>query len=180
MRRVVTGRTANGKSVFVKDEECPRGASMRGVKTFRMDPVWGTEGVPSLPAETEKDPTGGALRFFPAPGGTRFAVVTFPPAKDLEGAAAAGVDLAKATEEFYGRFPGLGDTMEHDVPGMHTTQTVDYGVVVSGEMELELDDGAKVHLKQGDCVVQNGTRHAWHNPGDREAVMAFAIVGATK
>jgi mannose-6-phosphate isomerase-like protein (cupin superfamily) len=61
---------------------------------------------------------------------------------------------------------------------MHTTHTVDYGVVISGEMHLELDDGKQVHLRPGDCVVQNGTRHAWRNLSGREAVMAFVAVGA--
>ncbi|MGH7857089.1 MAG: cupin domain-containing protein, partial [Candidatus Binatia bacterium] len=70
--------------------------------------------------------------------------------------------------------------MESDAPGMHTTQTVDYGVVLRGEISLELDDGAKVRLRPGDCVVQNGTRHAWRNESGRECVMAFVIVGAEK
>jgi len=70
--------------------------------------------------------------------------------------------------------------MEPDAPGMHTSQTVDYGVLIRGEVWLELDDGAKRLLKPGDCVIQNGTRHAWHNTSDRESVMAFVVVGADK
>ena len=46
---------------------------------------------------------------------------------------------------------------------MHTTDTVDIDVVISGEVDLELDDGSEVHLRPGDCVIQNGTRHAWRN-----------------
>ena len=77
---------------------------------------------------------------------------------------------------------GSGDagTMEPDAPGMHTSQTIDYGVVVRGEVWLELDDGAKRLLKPGDCVIQNGTRHAWHNTSSEECVMAFVVVGANK
>jgi quercetin dioxygenase-like cupin family protein len=70
--------------------------------------------------------------------------------------------------------------MEPDAPGMHATQTVDYGVVLRGQLSLELDDGAKVQLRPGDCVVQNGTRHAWRNESDQECVMAFVILGAEK
>jgi mannose-6-phosphate isomerase-like protein (cupin superfamily) len=51
-------------------------------------------------------------------------------------------------------------------------------VVISGEMHLELDDGKQVHLRPGDCVVQNGPRHAWRDLSGREAVMAFVVVGA--
>ena len=61
------------------------------------------------------------------------------------------------------KLPGLIDVLEPNHPGMHTTDTVDFDIVISGEVYLELDDGEEVLLKAGDCVVQNGTRHAWHN-----------------
>ena len=70
--------------------------------------------------------------------------------------------------------------MEVEHPGMHTTGTIDYGVVISGEIWLELDDRAEVHLKQGDCVVQNGTRHAWRNKSVEPCIMAFVMVGAKR
>ena len=66
------------------------------------------------------------------------------------------------------------------LPGMHTTDTIDYGVVVRGEMTLELDDGQKVHLRQGDCIVQNGTRHRWRNPLPEPCLMAFISVGGKR
>ena len=74
--------------------------------------------------------------------------------------------------------PGLTGYMEPDAPGMHTTDTIDFEVVLDGEVWLELDDGAEVHLQTGDTVVQNGTRHAWRNRGDVTARMAVFIVGA--
>jgi len=178
MKRVITGHGPDGKSVFVRDEPA-KGVAMEGVPRFRIDTVWSTESVPRLPPDGA-DPTALPTRFFPAPGGTRFCVVTFPPVADLERAESSGVNLAAAEQRFYGEFPGLAETMDPSEPGMHTSQTVDYGVVLSGQMRLELDDGASVLLGPGDCVVQNGTRHAWRNPGDRECVMAFVIVGATK
>jgi quercetin dioxygenase-like cupin family protein len=61
---------------------------------------------------------------------------------------------------------------------MHTTATVDCGVVLSGEATLELDDGATIVLKPGDTYVQNGTRHRWSNSGSVPAVLAVSIVGA--
>ena len=61
---------------------------------------------------------------------------------------------------------------------MHTTATIDYGVVISGQATLELDDGAKVALDAGDTYIQNGTRHRWSNPGDVPAVLAVALIGA--
>jgi quercetin dioxygenase-like cupin family protein len=61
---------------------------------------------------------------------------------------------------------------------MHTTATIDYGVVLSGEVILELDDGAKLTLRPGDTYIQNGTRHRWSNTGDVPAVLAVALIGA--
>ena len=67
--------------------------------------------------------------------------------------------------------------MESDQDGMHRTPTVDLICVLSGEIWLELD-AEEVHLREGDCVVQNGTRHAWRNKGDRPCTMAVVLVGA--
>jgi quercetin dioxygenase-like cupin family protein len=64
-------------------------------------------------------------------------------------------------------------------PGMHTTDTVDFDLVLSGKVYLVLDDGAEVLLKAGDSVVQNGTRHAWENRSSKDCVIAVALIGAT-
>ena len=63
---------------------------------------------------------------------------------------------------------------------MHQTDSVDYAMIVAGEIWLVLDDGAEVHLTPGDCVVQNGTRHAWHNREPEPCVMVGAVVGAER
>lgn len=62
---------------------------------------------------------------------------------------------------------------------MHTTPTIDYAIVLSGEVSLELDQGMEVLLRPQDVVVQNGTRHAWLNRSDTLAMVAFFMVGAT-
>jgi quercetin dioxygenase-like cupin family protein len=72
------------------------------------------------------------------------------------------------------------EVLEPAHPGMHTTDTVDFDVIASGEVYLELDDGAEVRLKAGDCVIQNGTRHAWHNRSSEKCVISVAIVGAER
>jgi quercetin dioxygenase-like cupin family protein len=61
---------------------------------------------------------------------------------------------------------------------MHTTQSVDIGIVQSGEVWLELDDDQEVKLTAGDYVIQNGTRHAWHNRSNEPCVMNFVLIGA--
>jgi mannose-6-phosphate isomerase-like protein (cupin superfamily) len=72
------------------------------------------------------------------------------------------------------------DVLEPDAPGMHMTDTVDFVVVLSGEAVLELDDGAEVTVRAGDCIVQNGTRHRWHNRTKTPCVTAVALVGAAR
>ncbi len=61
--------------------------------------------------------------------------------------------------------------------GLHTTKTIDYAVVLSGEIDLELDDG-DVHLTAGDVVVQRQTQHGWHNRSDKDCVMAFILISS--
>ncbi len=174
VRRVVTGQTSDGKSVFVSDDvvEPIRLPLMPGLE-FRR--VWGGD-------ETTTLPTGGAQpsapTFFPPEGGYRFTFVTLPP----EGSTAvtADLDLEQAVAEVNEKLPGMMEHMEPDHPGMHTTDTVDLDLIIAGEVDLELDAGAEVHLRPGDCVVQNGTRHAWHNRTSEPMTMLSILVGAKR
>ena len=100
---------------------------------------------------------------------------TLPPA-----GAQAPPDLGvpAALREADEKLPGLLAHFEPDGEGMHTTDTIDFGVVLSGEVVLEVDDGAETTLRPGDTVVQNGTRHRWTNRGKDPAVLAAVLVGA--
>ncbi|KQN02377.1 hypothetical protein ASE82_08440 [Sphingomonas sp. Leaf230] len=82
-----------------------------------------------------------------------------------------------AGKEWATRLPGLADTFKEQ-SHMHTTATLDYGMIVSGELWFDLDDGKSVHLHPGDVVVQQGTRHGWSNHGTVPATIVFFIVGA--
>ncbi len=88
--------------------------------------------------------------------------------------------MAAALAEANEKLPGGIEFMEMDNPGMHTSDTVDCIVVLSGEVTLELDDGQTVLLKAGDCVVQNGTRHAWRSTSSEPCVVAGTMVGARR
>lgn len=174
VRRVVTGQVNGGKSVFVSDEmlEPVTVSLMPGAEFHRL---WGADDTPKLP--TDGSPPS-QQQYFPPANGFRWGFFTLPPAGDS--ATMADVDIAKAMADLEEKLPGLAAHMEPDAPGMHTTDTVDFEVVLSGEVVLELDDGAEVTLKQGDTVVQNGTRHAWHNRGDVPVVIAVGIIGAVR
>ena len=76
------------------------------------------------------------------------------------------------------QFPGLGDTFDPAVPGMHRSSTVDVLYVVEGRCVSELDSGEKIELSAGDTFVQSGTMHAWRNPFDETCKIIGVIVGA--
>ena len=172
VRRVVTGHDADGKAVFVSDGPVePVMTALSASSAFHQ--IWNGDRAPRFPDDGARPaPT----TYFPPVGGFRFGMFTLPPAD--EPPPGPDVDLADAVAQLREGLPGLLDHMEPDAPGMHTTATIDFEVVLSGEVVLELDDGATVHLHPGDTVVQNGTRHQWHNPGAVPATLAVFIVGA--
>ncbi|WP_208104000.1 cupin domain-containing protein [Modestobacter roseus] len=137
--------------------------------------VYRTASSPALPAvEEETAPPRGPL--LPGPGETTLLIVQFPPDSVY---ASPHFDGAAAGQETYDFAPDFASRFEADAPGVHTTDSIDYDIVLDGEVWLELDDET-VHLRTGDVVVQNGTRHAWRNQGSRPATMAFVLIGASR
>jgi quercetin dioxygenase-like cupin family protein len=92
--------------------------------------------------------------------------------------APASLDLQAVLAEMEEKLPGLLAYLEPGNPGMHTTDTIDFEVVLSGEVILELDDGAEKLLRADDTVTQNGTCHRWGNRGTEPAVVAVFLIGA--
>jgi mannose-6-phosphate isomerase-like protein (cupin superfamily) len=173
IRRVVTGHDENGKAVFVADDQVE--ATTAQLTTTTYHELWRGDIEPVFPNAGEN---GAKSTFFPAPGGYRFFILTVPPGEghpDIE-----GLDLEAAIGELQEKLPGLIEVSEADNPGMHTTDTVDMEIILSGEIVLELDDGAEKTLRAGDVNIQNGTRHRWRNRGEVPAVMAVAIVGGSR
>ena len=158
--------------MFVTDEEvAPITLSLLPGTEFHR--LWGADETVGFPDDGTRPE---APRYFPPVGGFRFGFFTIPP--DGGTGAPEGLDIGAALAEFEERLPGMADYLERDNPGMHTTATVDYGIVISGEAILELDDGAKATLRPGDTYIQNGTRHRWSNTGDVPAVIAVTLLGA--
>lgn len=169
VRRVVTGHDGSGRSVVVSDEAAP----LQGPPGHNQGAagLWATQGTPSNAGAAE--PHAGVA--IPGPGGTAFVVVQYPPESDL--ATMTPEQRAIATASPAEHIDGLhkGDTLRHF--GMHFSETVDYGVMLSGEVTMLLDEG-EVTLRAGDVVVQRGAAHAWANRGTVPAMMAVVIVGA--
>jgi mannose-6-phosphate isomerase-like protein (cupin superfamily) len=138
--------------------------------------LWSTPALPTL-EDSVLDPTGRVNSIVPPLGGTQFMLVGFPPDRVMM---APSFDVPAAVSENLRYAPGLAEKFEPDNPGMHTTDTIDYAIVLRGEISLELDGGRIEHLRAGDFVIQNGTRHAWRNPGNEVALVAFVLIGAAR
>jgi hypothetical protein len=175
-RRIVTGHSLTGKSVFVSDMSAPRTTEFKHVPGFVTSLVWETPPQPSLPPP-EGDPAVSALWWVPRPGGTNLMFITFPPDSVMM---SSSFDAAAAQAEYMRVLPGLAEKFEIDNPGMHATETIDYGMLLDGELYLELDDGESKKLEPRDVVIQNGTRHAWRNKSDKPATMLFVLIGAQR
>lgn len=171
--RIVTGHDSAGQSSIVLEGRLPGGA-FEHTPGFGVGIAWKTTAQPRIEARPA-DSTAALSTVIPEQGGTLAMMVTFPPES-----AAQGGDPAAAGAEFARRLPGLAECFEPDAPGFHRSDTIDYGVVVEGEIWLELDGGVTRCLRQGDVIVQTGTRHAWRNRSDRPARVFFVLIGARR
>lgn len=178
-KRALTGRDAAGQSVFKSFDVTTKVVEIDSNPGLTFYELYMTEGVPQLTG-LEPDPMLKGTVAFPGPGGTMFRLISYPPKRPEGWKPPAGVTFKSALEEMSQKVPRMGDHFDLSAPGMHTSDTIDYGVVVRGEMTLELDDGQIVHLRQGDCIVQNGTRHRWRNPLPEPCLMAFISVGGKR
>jgi mannose-6-phosphate isomerase-like protein (cupin superfamily) len=171
--RVVTGHTPDGKAIVASDTKVD-GVTVGSLPGAEFHKLWGANEAPTFPDDGSPRP---ARLWFPPVGGFRFAMFTMAP---LSTALEEDIDWEAVRQELEEKLPGVVSqaNAESDNPGMHTTDTIDFEYVVSGEVWLELDDGGEVHLKAGDTVVQNGTRHAWRNKGSEPCRMVVFLVGA--
>ena len=172
VRRVVTGVDQEGKSVIVSDGPPPRSVALELAGGKKMTDLWHLSSPPRSPAD------GGDLdrnaNLVPPPGGTHWRVVQFSP----DSVAPRDADANDAAAEVSRKVPDWLTHADPSRPGMHQTPTIDFGIVLSGEIWLELDD-SEVHLKPGDCVVQRGTMHAWRNRSEKPCVMSFVLIDAS-
>jgi hypothetical protein len=169
IRRVVTGHDKNGKSVFVMDGKAPNVLEMASMPGVALTDLWRTDGAPASNSGNA-DAATGRIRLEPPSTGTILRIVEFPPDKKWRKIA----DAAKAFASIGAG--GAPDRTSSDAM-MHATATVDYIIVLKGEMYAILDKGEKL-LKAGDILVQRGTNHSWSVRGNKPAVVAAVLIGA--
>ncbi|MBN9739215.1 MULTISPECIES: cupin domain-containing protein [unclassified Pseudonocardia] len=183
IRRAIAGYTSTGKSTFVDSGIVPPvTADLYPGATYWL--VWGTEdGEMTVGANDEPV----QKPFFPGPGGSRLIAVRFAPNKAAgQGAGAGGETSPEALEAMRAdaeeKFPGLFEKHAADPAdaAFHTTDTIDYGFVVEGQISLVLDDGDEQVLPAGSFVMQRGTRHAWINRSDEPALVVYVLLGAKR
>jgi mannose-6-phosphate isomerase-like protein (cupin superfamily) len=172
IHRVVTGHNARGQAVVTSSGPLPTVIEVAAIPGTVFHEVWSTGESPARIANAP-DPTLGPLALPPPAGGTRIRFVDIPP--DTADFLAHGADRMQAA------FEQIGDAQASTVkansphPLMHRTESVDYGVVIDGELTLVLDEG-EVQLQAGSVVVQRGTNHAWANRSGRNCRMLFVLI----
>jgi hypothetical protein len=172
IRRIVTGHDAAGKAVVIADEVIA-GRTAKLFEGFKSFELWQTEAERNVP---HQGPLHEIRTYFPARHEVNCRVVEFPPDRAPDPSVLTPANLA----EMEAIAPGLMAHMEPDNPGMHTTDTIDFGIVLEGELELELDNGGLTKVVPGCIIVQNGTRHAWRNRSGKPAKVAFILLGAER
>lgn len=173
VRRVVTGHDANGKAVVISDGAAP----FVHINPQRPDnsstDVWRTETVPAVISANPEEPTLGPRRQLPTGNGTVVRINRFAP--ETEAIRNMNPDEAKAALAAMGNESASTFEENGRHPLMHRTETIDYAIVLSGEITMLLDD-SEIHLKSGDVLVQCGTNHAWSNRSDDFCEVAFILV----
>ena len=169
IRRVVTGHDRNGKSIFLEDRKAPNVLEMASMPGVALTDLWRTETSPASNSGS-KDTAAGKIKLEPPARGTILRIFEFPPDKVWRKAA----DAKKAFASI-----GAGGAPDHASADamMHATSTVDYIIVLKGEIYAIMDKGEKL-LKPGDVLIQRGTNHAWSNRTDAPATLAFVLIDA--
>jgi mannose-6-phosphate isomerase-like protein (cupin superfamily) len=172
IHRVVTGHDAAGKAIVSTEGALPTVVELSAIPGTVFHEVWSTAATPA-PADNGPDPTTGPLTLPPPKLGTRLRFVDIPPD--------TAEFLAHGAARMQEAFTEVGDAAASTVrahsphPLMHRTESVDYGIVIEGELTLVLDD-SEVQLRPGSVVIQRGTNHAWANRSQRPCRILFMLI----
>lgn len=174
IRRVVTGHDSNERSIIVSDASSPHVMALQGIPTFGVTEIWQTDSAPADNRAME-DPCRLPVQLAPPKRGTVIRVVEFPP--DKVWIKSANREKAFATMGKSGAQALAHDASANRHPMMHRTRSVDYAIVISGEIWAMMDTG-ETKMKAGDILVQRGTNHAWSNRSSAPCLVAFVLIDA--
>lgn len=171
MRRIVTGHNEQGKAVIVSDGAPPKIIELKAVPGTVFYEIWNTNASP-VPIDNSDDPTLRPLQLHPTPNGSIIRFVDIPPDSVQDNISDA--DIAAGFGQI-GAASAATHTDDSPHKLMHRTETIDYGILLSGELWLVLDEG-EAKLSPGDVVIQRGTNHAWANRSNEVARMVFILL----
>ena len=173
VRRVVTGHDEDGKAIVISDGPAPFVHVNTVNPEWYSTDIWRTSETPARIVPLADEPTLGPRRQMPQKHGTVLRINHFPPESE---------DVRRMDPEASRRaFAALGNEKAATFgkggrhPLMHRTETIDYAIVLSGEITMVMDD-RDVELKAGDVLVQCGTNHAWSNRSNAPCVIAFVLI----
>ncbi len=174
VRRVVTGHDAEGRAIILQDGPVPRVQRIGGPQGPLFFEVWNTQATPAPIDRDSGEPPEDGIQLAPPANGTRIRVLEIPP----EDASLAQLTPEQARAHF--AEVGAAGAASHSGAGsrhafMHRTETIDYGIVLDGELTLILDVGETV-VYPGDIVIQRGTNHGWANRSQRPCRIAFILI----
>lgn len=173
-RRIVTGHNSSGKAIIQEDDPVPRFQRIGGDIGPMFHEVWNTRATPVPIDAASGEPHEEGIQLAPPKNGTRIRVLDIPPdgdnLKDLtpEQARAHFEEIGAG-----GASSHSGDDSRH--AHMHRTETIDYGIVLEGEIVLIVDEG-ETTVRAGDIVIQRGTNHGWANRTDKNCRIAFILI----
>ncbi len=173
VRRILTGVDANGRSRIVEDGPSPAASPLGPDSLFQSINLWRTLGAEATVAAPDRILEHSGV--LPPSGGTVIRVIDFPPEiADPE-------ERRHQTEATFKRlYPDADHTPSHPRhPGMHTTDTIDYAIVLQGEVVAVMEEGETV-MRAGDILVQRGTAHAWANRSGAMARVCFVLTAARR
>ncbi|CQD09463.1 cupin [Mycobacterium lentiflavum] len=170
-RRVVTGHDEAGSAVIVSDGPPTHVVQVGGTIGPTFYEVWNTRRTPAVIDRQSREPEDDGLVLAPPKGGTRIRVIDFPP-EDYDIRHLSEAD-ARAGFRAMGGADASTPGARH--PLMHRTETVDYGIVLQGEITL-ITDVDETTIRAGDIVIQRGTNHAWANRSERNCRVVFVLI----
>jgi quercetin dioxygenase-like cupin family protein len=173
IRRVVTGHDARGRAVIISDGPAPFVHENKNEPDWFSVDIWRTHEMPAGIVSKAPEPTGGPRRQMPTKHGTVLRINSFPP--ESEAVRTMTAADSRRVFEALGNPAAATHGKGGRHPMMHRTETIDYALVLSGEITMLLDD-EEVLLKAGDVVVQCGTNHAWSNRSNAPCVIAFVLI----
>jgi hypothetical protein len=172
IRRIITENDFSGKSYFLEDGPSPSVKEVEARPGYRVTNIWRTTESPAI--VSKNDSITEHVGVLPPASGTVLRIIDYPPEpKDP-------LEVKRLQDATFSQlYPDAGhDLKPGDHPGMHITSTVDYVIVLFGEITAIMESGEKV-LYAGDVLIQRGTNHAWANRSNQPARIAFILIDGT-